>query len=104
LTKWLTNKLKDFPDPPGLFVKYTQEFVEKVKDIQLAQDVVLTSFDVEVPIPEVLKQFDTWLKTLKHSLPTCFHGTHGEQAEAPTALPRVWVRYVNDVFAVVHKD
>jgi hypothetical protein len=29
-SKWLTNKLKDFPDPPGLFVKNTQEFVEKV--------------------------------------------------------------------------
>jgi hypothetical protein len=70
LSKWLTNKLIDFPDPPGLIVKNTQEFVEKMKDIQLAQDKVLVSFDVEalypsVPILEALKQFDTWLKTLK---------------------------------------
>jgi hypothetical protein len=66
----LTNKLKDLPDPPGLFVKNTQEFLEKLKDIQLAQDEVLVSFDVEalypsIPIPEALKQFDTWPKTLK---------------------------------------
>jgi hypothetical protein len=41
----------------------TQEFAVKEKDIQLAQDEVLVSFDVEVlyssvPIPEALKQFD----------------------------------------------
>jgi hypothetical protein len=70
LIKWLTNKFEDLPDPPGLFVKNTQEFFEKVKDIKLAQDEVLVSFDVEalyssVPIPEALEQFNTWLKTLK---------------------------------------
>jgi hypothetical protein len=64
LSKWLTNKLKGLPNPPGLFVKNTQKFVEKVKDIQLAQDEVLVLFDVKalypsVPIPEALKQFDT---------------------------------------------
>jgi hypothetical protein len=47
LPKWLTNKLKDIPDAPGLFVKNTQEFVDTVKDIQLTQDEVLVSFDVE---------------------------------------------------------
>jgi hypothetical protein len=35
-----------------------------VKDIQLAKDNVLISFDVEA-----LKQFDTWLKTLKLEKP-----------------------------------
>jgi hypothetical protein len=45
-----------------------------MKDIQLAKDEVLVSFDVEAlypgaPIPEVLKQFDTWLKTLKLEKP-----------------------------------
>jgi hypothetical protein len=62
LSKWLTNK--------AMFDKNTQEFVEKVKDIQLAQDEVLVSFDLEalypsVPIPGALKQFDKGLKTLK---------------------------------------
>jgi hypothetical protein len=37
LSKWLTNKLKDLLDPPGLFVKNSQEFVEKMKDIHMAQ-------------------------------------------------------------------
>jgi hypothetical protein len=61
-SKWLTNKLKDLLDPPELFVKNTQEFDEKVNDVQLAQDEVLVSFDVErfypsVPIAEALKNF-----------------------------------------------
>jgi hypothetical protein len=64
LSKWLTNKLKNLPDPPRLFVRNKQEFVEKVKDIQIAQDEVMIVFVVEalyhyVPIPEALKHFDT---------------------------------------------
>jgi hypothetical protein len=66
--------MKHLPDLPGLFIKNTQVFVEKVKDIQLAQDEILVSFDVEtlypsIPIPEALKQFDTWLKILKLDTP-----------------------------------
>jgi PHD/YefM family antitoxin component YafN of YafNO toxin-antitoxin module len=151
LSKWLTSKLKDLPNPPGLFVKNTQEFVEKVKNIQLAPDEILVSFDVtalypSVPIPAALKQLDTWLKSLKLEKPLAavytkiaklcmeqtqfqFRGAYYEQtfgtamgnALSPfianlfmghmenklkrrKLFPRVWVRYVDDIFAVVHKD
>jgi hypothetical protein len=58
-----------------------------VKDIQLTQDEVLVSFDVEalypsVLIPEALKQFDTWLKTLK--LDTSLAAIYTKVAKEPT--------------------
>jgi hypothetical protein len=90
LFKWLTIKLKNILDPPELFVKNTQEFVEKVKDIQLAQDEVLITFVVEalyssVPIPEAPRNSRSEKpapsKHLAQQCPTHF------ASKAPTALP-----------------
>jgi hypothetical protein len=74
MSKWLTNKLKDLPDPPGLFVKNTQEFVEKVKDIQLAQDEVLVSFDVEALYPSVPNPVGKTAGRHLHKGSTAVHG------------------------------
>jgi hypothetical protein len=39
-------------DQQGLFVKNTQGFVEKVKNIQLVKEEVLASYDVEAALPQ----------------------------------------------------
>lgn len=66
IAKEVVAELRMLPPPPGLFVKNTYDFVDRLKDIILQEDEILVSFDVEslypnVPIPEALQILNNWL-------------------------------------------
>lgn len=66
LAKWILSEFKSLPQPKGLDIKNSFEFIDKIANIKLKNDDILVSFDVvslypNVPIPEALKYIDDWL-------------------------------------------
>lgn len=66
LAKWLIRQLKDFPRLNGCSIKNSIEIVENIKELIIADDEILISFDVEalfpsIPVDEALDAMDEWL-------------------------------------------
>jgi hypothetical protein len=67
VAKRLVYEFKQFPGPPSLYVKNTQDAIKKLKDIQIEDDECMVSFDVtvlfpNVPIEDAISLLKKWLK------------------------------------------
>lgn len=69
LAKWLVKELKKLPRIKSRSVKNSFEFIEKIKDIVIAIDEIMISFDVlslfpSVPVNIALKELEKYLNGL----------------------------------------
>lgn len=66
ISKWVVQELKKLPPPPGLFVKNSFDFVQKLSRYTIEEDEVMMTCDVEslypnIPVPEALDIANNWL-------------------------------------------
>jgi len=151
LSKWLVNQFKTLPPIESLSVKNSFEFAEKIKNLQIANDELMVSFDVtslfpSIPVEEAIHSLEEHLT--KHNVPPdkkqiyikatklcmghniCQFRNNFYKIESGTTmgnslspllaeffmakfeidlkernlLPKVWLRYVDDVFAIIKQD
>lgn len=67
ISEWLVKKFRRFKSPAMMSVKNSFDLCEKLKDIDLAENEVLVSFDVEalfpsIPIKKAFERFVGWLE------------------------------------------
>jgi hypothetical protein len=79
ISRWLLNELKSIQPLEGLAIKNSIDFIEKVKDITVADDEILVSFDVvslfpSIPIDEALQNMNDWLvqRRIDHQRISCY--------------------------------
>lgn len=66
IARWLVSDMRKHGNFEGLYVKNSFEFVEKAKNIELEEDEIMISFDVEalfpsIPIPTAIKSLEQHL-------------------------------------------
>lgn len=66
LAKWLVSYCNKFEKPPSKSVRNSIDFVDRIKDVILAEDEVIASFDVtalfpNIPLVEAIEIFETWI-------------------------------------------
>lgn len=151
IAKWLVKELNNLPKWESFSVKNSCEFVDKVREVKLADNEIMISFDVSslfpsVPVDIAIEVLDNHLNNLdiendKKSIyletaRLCMNhnyfqfrekiykvqfGTNMGNPLSPiiadlfmsffevnlkkqNLLPRVWHRYVDDIWAVIKKD
>jgi hypothetical protein len=67
IAKWINERFEELPTPIGLYVNNTLEALDHLKDMSIAEDECLVSFDVtalfpNVPIDLTLTLLKRWLK------------------------------------------
>lgn len=76
VVKWLVKEFRNYKQPEGRSVKNVFEFVEKTKNMTIAPDELIVSFDVEalfpsIPIKETLKMLRENTKPIKRNVEPC---------------------------------
>lgn len=151
LAKWLVKEMKNMPRIESASVKNSFDFVDRLKDVEIAEDEMMVSFDVEalfpsIPIEHAIQAFDEYLVLngvanekksvyiqvakkcmeqnyfqFRGSIYLIEHGTSMGNPLSPLIaelfmamfettlkndgkLPRIWLRYVDDIFAIVRKS
>lgn len=151
MSKWLVGRFATLKNFDRFSVKNSIQFADKLKNIELADDEILVSFDIEsyftsVPVVGALDFLRVWLdrQSLDHIeadalfelTETCANNSYfqfrdrfyrqmegmamddclspflcnlfvndlEEKLAKDDIFPRIWWRYVDDVFAVVKRD
>lgn len=149
VAKWLVKTFNGLNSSEGRYVKNSNDFVEKIKDVRIGDDEIMVSFDIvslypNVPLPAAIESIVNWLRTtnttesqqsvLADATRVCMYqnqfqfrnkfyklrkGTSNGnplscfvsnvfmcrfEEELIHILPKVWWRFVDDVFTIVKKS